>query len=164
LSFVSLLDVETNDFVGPRPVSQIPSGDPKDRRAFYNQNVQNIQLSDLERGRHRSSAGEISSVINFADLSPNWDNKTKTVFIPPGMDCQLFEHPYYRGHSIGWFSNEGEDGSLILPTLHTLSSSGWANLISSIKVKGAFKSSVPDTFQYVRQSIMDAENMMNAME
>jgi hypothetical protein len=80
------------------------------------------------------------------------------------MDCQLFEHIQFRGRKWGWVSNEEAEGSLIMPTFHTLSRSGWNKVISSMKVKGAFKSSVPDTFQYVRQAIMDAENMMNAME
>ena len=161
LSFVSLLSLGTQDFVGQLPVAEIPSGK---QLAFMNWYVNYITLNDLAMGTHRKGSGEMSSYDNFVEISTNWNDVTRTVFIPPGMDCQLFEHIHFAGEHIGWFNIEDNDSSTILPTFHTLKGAGWDRKISSAHVKGAFKSRVPDTYAFVHATIAAAEGVLNMMK
>lgn len=161
LSFVSTFRTASQGWVGPKFIGDldfIQQSTPLDVRSFTK--PINLTESDVYDARKIVEIGyNVSRQKDF--FQANWNDQTRTIFIPAGMKARFFEHTNFEGASTSWIGSS--TNPVVLPTYNHLFPTRWDNTVSSVEISGVFNNRAPNREWYVRNVISRVKRMIRNM-
>jgi hypothetical protein len=161
LSFVSTFRIESQGWVGPKHIADldfIKQATPSNTKSFTK--PVNLSISDVyDNDKIVKAGGEIHREENFVSI--NWNDQTRTIFIPPGMEARFFEHTNFQGKNTGWIGHRHNPETA--PTHNNLFPSGWDRQISSVEISGVFNNRAPNREGYVTNVINNARRTIRTL-
>ena len=158
ISFVSSFSIASQGWVGSKLISDldfIKEATPSDKQSFSK--PINLSVSDVYDETKLAKIGTDVIKVNET-FKVNWDNKTRTILIPPGMKARFYEHPEFKGGATQWIG--APHNPVVIPTHNNLFPSGWDKLVSSMEISGVFSHMPPNIERYVQNVITYARRMI----
>jgi hypothetical protein len=167
LSFVSTFKTESRGWVGPQFIGSldfIQNADPRNVKSFTK--PVNLSISDVHNNATLQKAGdEIHREQNFTNTDINWNDETRTIFIPAGMKARFHQHIYDKrkgisslGANTGWIGLSSNP--VVMPTHNSLFPTRWDKQVSSMEISGVFNHRAPNRDEYVTSVINRARQII----